>query len=429
MLNFKNIPNFLDLADNNQAYYADNEYTSAMQSLLNAKHDDNSSRVQVQPLTFLSSMINSMSSLYTEDFYRDIKNKDTIDEESYDTAMVYVERYYNLHRRSAIFTATDEQKHLTFKALDPSRYFIQGTFSFISTGEESCTMYIEEPARLAIYDIAMPLSEAVEQYNLELGPLEQYSLKEGIITEREAVENGITKSPLTEVTYYNNDQASLNSLVLLQKSYISDISWGVYAGSIKLITQPVLDSDKRIEDVGAMLDGFGTSTSIIQVGKGEKLSMYEAGDIKILLDLFEMYKEIITQSAIQNGADITAITAINESGSESATAKMVKLNYINKARKNHTMVFKAFEAKLWSNVKDGFNIDVGFNSISFPNLKINETEAEKLSYNERLYNLGLINFQALYAATFGTTYEMAAELIAKYGLNEASENEDENTNF
>jgi len=419
MLHFNNIPNFTSLAANNSAYFADSEYIQSMQSILNNKHKDFLSRIKVQPLTFIESMINSISSLYSEDFTRVLKNDSQLDNKSLKVNEVYLERFYQLHKRAATYLSTDKDNKVKFTALDPTRYFVQGQYSFMSKDDNNTVLYIEQENTLDIYDIALAIDKAVNDYDLEKEPLEQYKSEENsniVVVKREREMNGITKSPIVEITTFNNKKAYLSSLVILQEAFISDISWGIYAGSIKLISQMVLESSTDPEKTKAMLANLGSVNQVVQVGKGNKLDMIIPGDVKVLLDLFDMYTEILKQIAVQQGADITAVIPSEESGSESAAAKMVKLNYINKARKNHTMIFEQHEQELWDRLKEGFNIDVGYDSISFPDLKVNETEQEKLTYNENLYKIGLINFQQLYANVFNVSYEKAATEIKLYGL-------------
>lgn len=417
MKKFSNIPNYTSLNDNNAAYFTDSEYVSSLQNKLNTKHGDLMSRIKVQPLTFINSMINSMSSLYTEKFIRVTKKLDNIDETSLEIASTYVERFYRLHRRAAYFLSTNDEGKIEFTALDPTRYFKQGFYSFVSVDDANCVLYMESPSGLEIYDISLPISDAVFNYDLEKKPVDQYeNLDEGVITQQETTKDTILKSPIVEVTEYNSKKADLNNMVTLQEAFISDISWGIYVGSIKLITQPILESNTGIAKTAEMLKNFGSTSEIIQVGTGNKLTSFDPGDVKVLLDLFKMYTEILKQIAVQKGADITAVIPTDESGNESAVAKMIKLNYINKARKDHKMVFKVLEADLWNAVKDAFNVDVGYESITFPALKINETPAEALTYNERLYNLNLLNFQQFYATTFDISYNQAAIEIAKYNL-------------
>lgn len=416
MRNFNNIPDFIGLTDNNQAYFTDDEYTASIQNSLRAKHADVSNKIKVLPLTFLKSTIDSQSSLYSEDYTRTIANTDMLDESNIETAFTNLERFTNLHRRSAIYASTGADGKLKLFALDPTRYFKQDEFSFVSIQQGVTLLYVETGSSVDVYTILLPLSEAVEGYDLDKPPLEQYQGIGQKISLNEKTGNDVLHTPLVEAHYYNNTKALYNDLVTIQTAYIEDISWGIKAGSVKLVSQAVLESNIGVAKAKKMLAHMGSNTNVIQTNKGDKLYMFEPGDVKVLLDLFDMYKQIVKQIAIQKGADITAIIPETESGSESAKAKMVKLNYINKARKNYAMIYKPFERELWDKLGKAFNIDFGYDSITFPNLKVNETEGEKLDYNERLYNLNLLNFQRLYALTFNISYEKAGLEIKKYGL-------------
>ena len=63
-----------------------------------------------------------------------------------------------------------------------------------------------------------------------------------------------------------------------------------------------------------------------------------------------------------------------------------------------------------------FKVNVGFKSIKFFDLVVNETLAEKITIQKSLFELGLINKEQMYANIFGTTEEEANTELVKSGL-------------
>jgi len=420
MTNFKYIPNYSDLRDNNSSYFETQDHSENIKSKLTIKHNDYDGKISPIPLSFLNAFINSQSSLYSNEYIRNINDTlNTIDYLSLNESMVFLEVYYNLHTRSAIHVYTENgiQK---FEALDPTRYYKEGNYTFIAS-DDITLLYIMNGDILELYEISMSLEDAVNKYDLDIEPLKQYYNDDDDtkIVLIDIPKDGIKQVPLIEVTYYNMKQAQINPLTDLQMDYILAISWGLFTGQSKLISQVVLGSDMKLEDAKSLFNNFGSTTNIIKTAKGDKFEIFDSGNVQILLDVFKTYNEIISIKAVQKGADINSIIP-QEEIQESGVAKQIKLDYINKYRKKHFFTFKQFEQNLWNLLLDGFNINVDFTSIKFLDLVINETPMEKLEYNDKLYSMGLLNKTRLYAVTFGMTYDEALVDMAKYNLTDTT---------
>lgn len=421
-MQFKNIPDYPALEYNNLSYFETAELGQTYRRAIEAKHEDYDGKVKYLPLTFLQSFVDSQSSLYTNDFKRTVTFPDSINIASLDQAAEYIERYFNLHTRAAIYIYTEEEVH-QFEALDPTRYFKEGEFTFIAEDTNITILYIQGTDALIAYSINLELKDAVTMYDTTKLPLEQYkddsntyaSGDEPITVTQIELEKGITQVPLVEIHKYNIDKAQLNPLAKLQEQYILDISWGMFTGSAKLVHQVTLSTDMDNDKFKEIFENFGSTYSILKTQKGDKLEIFDNGNVKVLLDIFDTYNKMIEIKAVQGAADINAIIPQVEV-QESGVAKQIKLDYINKGRKKHISTFQVFEGKLWEIMNKIFKVNVGFKSIKFFDLVVNETLAEKINIQKSLFELGLINKEQMYANIFGTTEEEANTELVKSGL-------------
>ena len=410
-------PDFEALNDNNASYFETEDFVNRMNGKIEDKYKDYDKKIKLLPITFVRSFLDSMSSLYSNNVRRNNNiDENLIDKTSLDEALLYTEIFYNLHWKSALHTYTEENVQ-KFQALDPTRYYVENEYTFISKNDAETWLYVQGKAVLEVYLVYKPLKDTVEGWDLEKSPLEQFKEENENKQYVYSLNNigNLTEAPLVEVSYYNIKKAQRNNLVMLQIMYVLDLSWGLYVSAAKLVNQVTFASDMKDEDANALFKEFGSSSKVLKTRKDDKFDLFDSGNIQVLMDIFKTYNEIISIKAVQLGADINSIIPQPEI-QESGKAKEARVDYINKARKKHFPTFKDFESRFWAMMKDNFNIDTKFTSIKFFDLVPNQTPMEQLTYNKELYELGLYNFTDLYAQTFGVTYEEAETEIKEKGL-------------
>ncbi len=434
---FKNIPNYSDLVNNENAYIAGREFYSNIRTKVSNRFSDSEHRITIAPLDFVFSFIRSQSSIYTGTFRRTLElganAEGFIDIDQINSELGELERLTNLHKKAGLWLFTEgtflmeNTTKLKAQALSPLQYFKSDAqedasfYFFLSIDDKRTDLYVcsQDYNIQQMYYIDLPMISAVKDWDTTKEPLEQYGAddqEEPIIYEQSIEElGGITKLPFVEVGYKYAGEPEKNPIIDLQENYIAELSWGLYTAESKLIHQVVVGSNMDTEELKKNFKNLGKADRVVKLRVGDTLNIFDTGNITVLKDIFVIFRELINQKALQAGADASAIIT-QEAKVESGEAKAIKLNYRNDVRATQFFMWKDFENRMWSIVSVVFGTAVDFNGIYFAPLALNETKKDKLEYAIRMRDEGFFNAVDAYAYIFDLTYDDAEEKMKEKGL-------------
>jgi len=431
---FKSIPNFSGLQECMVAYEASAEYYDNVKTKIRSRYKDEANKITTAPIDFLRAFIYNQASLYTNDFKRSIlfKNQegepDFLDIDQFNDELTEVERLFHLFRRAGAWIYTDTQLYGTTKiklqALSPTEYYYategDNAYFFLKVDNSNTLLYIaNKETRVlqngVIYEIAKDLPNAVMGYDLNIEPIEQYGnleADEPIVVE--AVSE-VSTLPFVEIVMRGNEKAEENQLLELQDYYIKSISWGLYTAESKLIHTVVVGTNMDNEELQQNFANFGKSDKIIKVKVGDNLNIFDTGNIDVLMNVVKIFRELVSQKALQAGVDVGAILP-QDTKVESGEARAMRMSYRNDIRKQFFHSFKAFEQELWDIIGVTFGVDVTFLNIEFKLLQPTENQADKLDYAIKMRDNGFFNQVDAYAYLFGMSYDEAEGQMQAKGL-------------
>lgn len=301
----------------------------------------NSYNIQLLPLRFFKNFIDGQSNLYPNKFERYISGRDMniVDYKEFNFSMEWIEKYFHILRESILYI----QSPTEFTAIDASNYRTLDVNDYLIRSEGK---YYRVNS-IGVY-------ERVYTKNKK-----GYTFEDVLIRST----NGVC--PIVKLNDYGCYDPQINSLVVLEYNTISDISWGIYNASPKLLTQPVAKSDQPDDVVREGTKNFGRTTMMLKVGSGEEINTIDMGDLQNLNDLKKMYGELITEQAIRHGIDSYSVTFNPLATISSGESKKVELSYVNMARKKYFRMFNKFEKQVFETISKLFNLDITFEKIEF----------------------------------------------------------------
>jgi len=402
------IPRWGDLDTTMLAFLQEDGDT--LQNMLNTKFKATSDTMKYAPLRFFRGFVTQKASLFNHDKDRKA-DSDLINFDSLDAQESYAEQYLHCLRRSAMIIKKVDNV-IEFEALDATQYFhyVQDDRElwFIATAPGHTSIYTTEgETNIVLGAVNLPLSKAVESYDLDKAFDEQYQYNKQLKFYTEPTE--LPMFPFVEWSYHRTNKAMGNELVSLEQVRITSLSWGIYNADPKLLMNIVLKTGSPNEEIKKVVKTFGRTTRVTKLGIGDDLSIFDTGDIKVLVDLQKTYNEMIVQQAVAWGVDKNAIVPSDKV--ESGEAKKVSLNYINDARKEHIGSAQAFDRAIFNVLKEVYNIDTNYQGISFRDLKLVIDKDTELNYAIKMRDEGFFTPEEAYAYVRKVTQEEAEERV------------------
>lgn len=326
--------------DTCMACYFEKDINSVM-TFMNLKFV-NAFKISYMPIRFFRNFIDSQSNLYTNKFERYITGKDIglIDFDEFNYSMEWIEKYYHILRESILYIESTDK----FTSIDASNYRELDVDDYLIRSDKT------------YYRVN---TTGVYERNYIKNVDNSFGFEDILLHET----NGIC--PIVKFREYGIECPQINTLVLLEYNAISDISWGVFNASPKLLTQPVVQSDQPDDVIREGSSGFGRTSRMLKVGSGENISTVDMGDLQNLLDLKKMYGDLITEQAIRHGIDSYSVSMNPLASISSGESKKVELTYVNQYRKKYFRMFNKFEKQVFDIMSKLFNLAITFEKIEF----------------------------------------------------------------
>ena len=408
------LPDFTDLKRTLDAYYEIDR--DALELVIEEKYETTSGKIMMLPLRFFKTFINEQASLFSNTFVRDASGD--FNEAELNQALMECERYFFMFKKSALYFSITEDSELVddneiihYKALDPTIYFRDARtgYYWLKTDFHEVVMYIPNEDKsytkykyigedgLTIFD-DVDFGEVLGNFDYKKDLTQQYY----------TMVEDIDYLPILELSDNRVLVASGNGLVDIQENYIKSASWGLFNADPKLLTQVAITTDMSNEEAKANFANLGHTTKIIKLGLTDQASVFDTGDIKVLVDLMKQYSAILEQEALVNGVDKNAI--VNNNKMVSGESKKVELNYINKFRRNYFIIFANFEKLLFKNIEKLIS-GISYNGIKFLDIDLAPDPMQKVLLASEMQLKQYFNFIEAFAYVRSLTVEEAIEEI------------------
>ena len=399
-----NIPDFEDLNRTLSSYYeVDSEVLQD-----NLTNTFNLTNFDFINLRFVNAFINAQASLYSNSFTRQLDYENQIDIDILNNALMESERYYHLFKRSAIFIDynVDNTNYDYIRALDPTIYFVDVDTNnvYLKDGNDVLLFESVSKTKVNIYSKTIGFQQEISYYDITK------SIEDNGYTYQSNLDN----MPIIEVSYNRIPVALKSQLITLEENQINSISWGLFNANPKLLMQSTLETGKKPLDLIPLFEQYGKTNKMVLLGQGDKLNVFDTGDITVLKDLLLVYKDIVVQKALTLGVDKNSLIASDKV--ESGESKKVGLSYINNIRKNYMFTFKIFDRKVIDLMEKMKYKISNYNGIVFSDIEIVRTKEDSIIYANEMYNSGYWTFEESYAYIHQISVELAYEEIKSKGL-------------
>ena len=399
-----NLPDFEDLNRTLSSYYeVDSEVLQD-----NLTNTFNLTNFDFINLRFVNAFINAQASLYSNSFTRQLDYENQIDIDILNNALMESERYYHLFKRSAIFIDynVDNTNYDYIRALDPTIYFVDVDTNnvYLKDGNDVLLFESVSKTKVNIYSKTIGFQQEISYYDITK------SIEDNGYTYQSNLDN----MPIIEVSYNRIPVALKSQLITLEENQINSISWGLFNANPKLLMQSTLETGMKPADLMPLFEQYGKTNKMVLLGQGDKLNVFDTGDITVLKDLLLVYKDIVVQKALTLGVDKNSLIASDKV--ESGESKKVGLSYINNIRKNYMFTFKIFDRKVIDLMEKMKYKISNYGGIVYNDIEIVRTKEDSIVYANEMYNSGYWTFEDSYAYIHQISVELASEEIKSKGL-------------
>lgn len=332
MLNELGSASKIDIDMSTSCYYeTDSDYLNEFI----ASRYEGSTDIVIIPIRFFQNFINNQANCYKNPFTREISGTDAnlVDQVNLDNSLVWVERFLHIHKQSLLYIESPS----SYVSVNASNYTKENGEYYFKSGDKPIKV-----TKDGIYDVTDSSNPVI------IKPLKG-------------------TMPVIEYGYEGIDYPQANDLVTLQYNCIADVSWAIHNASIKLLSQPVVNSNENENDVKQKLRGYGKTKKLLKLGVTDSIKMVEVGNLQNMNDVYALYDKIIQQQAVRKGVDKFAVSIINSI--QSGEAIKVQLAYINQIRRDFIPLYTKKEYEIFKVLRDIFNINVTLDKIEFPSLE------------------------------------------------------------
>lgn len=413
-MKFSKVPNYSKVQQALTCFYG--EDMDEIQQAVSMRYNLSEQDFTVLMLRFAGPFIKNKANIFSNFFERGLKNPEKIDIESLNEAEKDAERLLHLFKKVGLLVTENDENPLvgdsspvSFKALSPLDYHHEGKY-WIFNGSDGVYIFVcvssTNQEIVELYKSDKSFSSVVEKFDTSKDDF-------GVGAELDEETDFGAYVPIIEWALQGSGNVVIHSLVSLEKQYIQQITWGLYNADPKMVDQKVIQSDEDTDKLKRnVYSNAGQTRKYLLLGINDKLQAYDPGDISVLLDTMKTYKEIITQRALTEGVDISAVIRLDNS-TASGESKKWDLGYINRARQDYKTGAKIFDRSIFALLKENFDIDCGWENFKSPDLDLipdKKTEAEYATY---MRENGYWTYTESVAHTRGISLQDAEDFIQK----------------
>jgi hypothetical protein len=384
-MRLQNLPNFNDLKKVYEAYLEAD--LDELQNRIFQRYKLLKSDFDVLEMRFLSPFIKSQANLFSSQLNRTFSGVPEFDMNSLNEAEKRAERIYHLFQKAGILISVGDSDplisdgnlyHPSFKVVTPLQFWHEREWWFVNNGTNSTIIYLaaseQNQTIINAFESPLPFVQCLALFNSD-------SLEFGVKATLN-VEYELAYVPIVEWKNGDTERVITSPVYALERSYINQLTWGLYNGDPKMLNQLILKTDMSIEDTKSTIsNNYGKTTKVVKLGIGDEFGVFDTGDLTALKDILLTYKELVEQMALTKGVDVTAV--IRNTANVSGESKRFDLGYINRVRNDFKAPATLFDKRIFRLLEYNWGINCGWENIVFQDIDLivdKKTDAEYASF-------------------------------------------------
>jgi len=384
-MKLQNLPNFNELKKVYEAYLEAD--LDELQNRVFQRYKLLKSDFDVLEMRFLSPFIKSQANLFSSQLNRTFTGAPEFDLNSLNEAEKRAERIYHLFQKAGILVSVGDSDplvsdgdftHPSFRVVTPLQFWHEKEWWFVDNGANSTIIYLtiseQNQTIINAFESPLPFIQCVFSFNTEISEL---GVKAVLNPDYE-----FEYVPIIEWKNGDTERVITSPVYALERSYINQLTWGLYNGDPKMLNQLILKTDMSLEDTKNTIgNNYGKTTKVVKLGIGDEFGVFDTGDLTALKDILLTYKELIEQMALTKGVDVTAV--IRNTSNVSGESKRFDLGYINRIRNDFKTSATLFDKRIFRLLEYNWGISCGWENIVFQDIDLivdKKTDAEYASF-------------------------------------------------
>lgn len=413
---FKRVPIYEDIKNALDAFDANNN--DLLRQILISKYRLNSSDIDIVEERCVGPFIKSQANIFSNKFVRVLNNADDFDTTVLDEAEKRAERLFHLFQKVGMLVTQgnndpllDNENELNFYVLSPLQYHHEGRWwvyndedgIFIFKAVSNNNQEIEEvylSGYKSFQETVLKFDDSVIDLGVKYIETNKYS--------------DLKYVPIIELTNPNVNDIIISPIVNIEKTFINQLTFGLYNIEPKLVTQYLLKSDTDPKDLQSKINDLLNTTKLALINNSDSFDVLHTGDIKVIMDTYAIHRQILEQMALKHGVDISAI--VRNTQSISGESKKFDLSYINRIRNDFKIPCRNFDKRIFNLIKENYGLDYGWENLIVNDLEIITDRETEMNYATNMRKNGFWTHAEAVSYVRQVSVEEAEQFIQTHNI-------------